>query len=147
MSAVRASVILCSRHFQMANLQMLLISKINWISVLLWELWLAGLWNCGVQLAYHPVVKLWHKCVLAQHFTIRMTSSTCKMYIFSWLPASMSELNNLLLLMRKQGPSSLCCLCKYALIYSGKELTSLERDNWCPWQLGEGPFACCHLCS
>lgn len=126
MSAVTASDILCPRHFQMANLQMLLISKINRISLLLWELGLGGLWNCRVQLAYHPLVKLRHKQVLAHQFTSRMTSSTCKTHILSWLPASRSELNYLLLLMREQGSSSLCCLCKYALIDSGKELTSLE---------------------
>lgn len=144
-SAVRASDILCSRHFQMANLQMLLISKTNWISLLLWELGLGGLWNCRVQLPYHPAVKVWHKQVLALQFTSRMTSSTCKIHTLSWLPASRSELNYLLLLMRQQGPSSLCCLCKYALTYRDKELTSL--DHRCLSHLGGGCCACCHLCS
>lgn len=135
-SAVRASDILCSRHFQMANLQMLLIPKINWISVLLWELGLVGLWSSRVQLPYHPMVKLWHKQVLAHQFVKRMTSSTCKIHTLSWLPASRSELNYLLLLMKQQGPSSLCCLWKYALTYNGKELTS--SGYWCLRQMGRG---------
>lgn len=145
MSAVRASDILCSRHFQMANLQMLLISKTNWISVLLWELGLGGLWNCRVQLAYHPVLKLWHKQILAHQLTSRTTSSTCKIHTLSWLPASRSELNCPLLLMRQQGPSSVCCLCRYALVHSGKELISF--DHWSLRHPGGGCCACHHLCS
>lgn len=143
-SAVRASDILCSRHFQMANLQTLLISKTNWISVLLWELGLGGLWNCRVQLAYHPAVKLWHEQVLAYQLTSWMTSSTCKRHTLSWLPASGSELHYLLLV-RQQGPSRLRCLRKCALTYDGKELPSLDRR--CPRHLGGGCCACCHLCS
>jgi len=81
-----------------------------------------------VQLAYNPVVKLCNKCVLAYQFTSSTSSSTRKTYIFSWLPASMSELSYQLLLMREQNPSKPCHLCKYALIYSGKELTFLEKE-------------------
>lgn len=126
MSAVRASDILCCRHFQMANLQMLLISKTNWISVLLWELGLGGLWNCRVQLAYHPVLKLWHKQILAHQLTSRMTSSTCKIHTLSWLPASRSELNYPLLLMRQQCPSRVCCLCIYMPLYTVARSWSLS---------------------
>lgn len=88
MQAVRAPNILCSRHFQKTNLHTLLISKINWISVLLQELWLAGLWECGVSFTSQTVVKQWQKCVLAHPFTTTTTSSVCKTYILSWFLAS-----------------------------------------------------------
>lgn len=68
----------------MTNLQMLLISKINWVSMLLQELWLAGLWNCGVSFTCQTVVKQWQKCVLARQSTTTTTSSVCKTYILSW---------------------------------------------------------------
>lgn len=144
-SAVRASDILCSRHFQMANLQMLVISKINWISVLLWEWGLGGLWHPRVQLAYHAVVRLWHKQVLAL-FTSRMTSRTCKIHTLSWLPASRSELNYLWLLTRQQGSSSNSVL--FVQIWPYIEWQGADLlDHWYLRQVGGGCCAWCLLCS